>query len=214
MDEQGSQSRTRVIWVTIVASVVAAIGLVVMLLLGSSDSDQNHTIPLSQLAHQVQNGEIKSLEVSDDRVLAVTTTGQRFTTLLGHTNLFDARRQLGVTSEDLSAVGSVTEEARPTSIGFGTVTTVLFSAFLASSLLVLRGQGSNLDQRLMSFSKSSARRFPVSSGTTRFQDVAGVDEAKQELPGNRRVSQRSLEIRCGWGSHSQRRVAQRSARHG
>ncbi len=101
MDEQGSQSRTRVIWVTIVASVVAAIGLVVMLLLGSSDSDQNHTIPLSQLAHQVQNGEIQSLEVSDDRVLAVTTTGQRFTTLLGHTNLFDARRQLGVVHRDV-----------------------------------------------------------------------------------------------------------------
>jgi cell division protease FtsH len=181
MDEQGSQSRTRAIWVTIVSSVVAAVGLVVMLLLGSSSSNQNQTIPLSQLAHEVKNGEIKSLEVSDDRVLAVTTTGQRFTTLLGHANLFAALRELGVTSEGLSAIGSVTEDAPPTSIGFGALTSLLFAAFLGASLLILRGQRSSLDERLMSFGKSRARRVPFSAATTRFQDVAGVDEAKQEL---------------------------------
>jgi hypothetical protein len=77
MDERGSQSRTRVIWVTIVSAVIAAIGLVVVLLLGSSSTNQNRTFPLNQLAHQVKNGEIKSLEVSDDLIAQVLEEGVR-----------------------------------------------------------------------------------------------------------------------------------------
>jgi cell division protease FtsH len=101
--------------------------------------------------------------------------------VLGRNNLFDALREFGVTSDDLSAVGSVTEDAPPTTIEVRSVTMLLFAAFLAASLLLVRGRRSSLDERLMSFGKSSARRFLRSAGTTRFQDVAGMDEAKQEL---------------------------------
>src|SRR4029450_3205307 len=65
-------------------------------------------IALNDLAQRIKRNEIKSIEVTDDRVVAVASTpggqDQRFTTRTGRDNFLDAMRTFGVTAEDLSAV--------------------------------------------------------------------------------------------------------------
>ena len=52
-------------------------------------------------------------------------------------------------------------------------------------LIFRQAQGSN--NAAMSFGKSKARMFTGENPTVTFQDVAGVEESKEELTGNRRI---------------------------
>ena len=61
-------------------------------------------IALNQLAQQIQDGQIKSLEVTDERVLAQGNDQQRYSTRVGRdTNVLDVMRNFGVTPEQLAA---------------------------------------------------------------------------------------------------------------
>src|SRR3984893_16277342 len=66
-------------------------------------------IALNDLAQRIKRGEVKSLEVTDDRVVAVASTqggaDQRLTTRVGPTtNVLDAMRNCGVTPDQLASV--------------------------------------------------------------------------------------------------------------
>ena len=58
--------------------------------------------------------------------------------------------------------------------------------------------------KAMSFGKSRARLLSDTSEKVTFADVAGIDEAKEELRGDRRVSEGSQEIHHAWAAGSPR----------
>src|SRR3954453_23640557 len=66
-------------------------------------------IALNDLALRIQRHEIKSIEVTEDKVVATAASAggadQRFTTRVGRdTNVFEAMRAFGVAPEDMSTV--------------------------------------------------------------------------------------------------------------
>jgi cell division protease FtsH len=182
MDEQRPQEHTRITRVAILTVVAIALAVELVLVFGSAPSERDHQPDaLSHLAQQLKAGQITSLEVGDDRVLAVTATGERYAALLGRNSLFDVLRDFGVTPDDLANVASVVEYPPPTVNWFGGATLLLPAVLLGAILLFSAGRGPGPNQELMSFGKSRARRFFATATATTFQDVAGVDEAKQEL---------------------------------
>ncbi len=77
--------------------------------------------------------------------------------------------------------------------------------------MMRQAQGTN--NQAMSFGKSRARMFLGNKTVVTFNDVAGVDEAKKELPGSRRVPQVPGEVHLARRPHPTRRPAGRTSRH-
>src|SRR5437762_3565409 len=142
-------------------------------------------IALNELAMRIQRGEIKSIEVTDDRVVAVASVpggnDQRFTTRTGRDNFLDAMHNFGVTPEQLAGVTYTVKEPPQISNWLGILVNLLPLIFFGAILLFMMRQAQGSNNQALSFGKSRARMFMGNKPTITFQDVAGVEEAKQEL---------------------------------
>src|SRR5450631_1803817 len=143
-------------------------------------------IALNDLAQRIKRNEIKSLEVTDDRVVAVASTpggaDQRLTTRVGPTtNVLDAMRNFGVTPEQLANVQYTVKDPPQLSNWLGILVNLLPLIFFGAILLFMMRQAQGSNNQALSFGKSRARMFMGNKPTITFQDVAGVEEAKQEL---------------------------------
>src|ERR1700720_2585222 len=143
-------------------------------------------IALNDLAQRIKRNEIKSLEVTDDRVVAVASTpgsaDQRLTTRVGPTtNVLDAMRNFGVTPDQLATVQYTVKDPPQLSNWLGILVNLLPLIFFGAILLFMMRQAQGSNNQALSFGKSRARMFMGNKPTITFQDVAGVEEAKQEL---------------------------------
>ena len=87
-------------------------------------------------------------------------------------------------------------------------------ALLAGALLWIMNRSQGGGGRVMQFGRSQGQaRHARTSPKTTFADVAGVDEAKEELAGDRRLPQRTGEVPGAGRPHSQGRAARRAAGH-
>src|SRR6266496_511835 len=144
------------------------------------------SIALNELAVRIQQHSIKSMEITDDRVLAIASSpgapDQRFSTRVGRdTNVLEAMRAFGVTPEDLAAVQYTVKEPPQISNWLGILVNLLPLIFFGAILLFMMRQAQGSNNQALSFGKSRARMFMGNKPTITFQDVAGVEEAKQEL---------------------------------
>src|SRR5215216_5439803 len=149
---------------------------------GTTDVKQ---IALNDLAQRIKRSEIKSIEVTDDRVVAVATSpgGQdlKFTTRTGRDNFLEAMRSFGVTADELANVQYTVKEPPQISNWLGILVNLLPLIFFGAILLFMMRQAQGSNNQALSFGKSRARMFMGNKPTITFQDVAGVEEAKQEL---------------------------------
>ena len=86
---------------------------------------------------------------------------------------------------------------------------VLFFGFWIFLMNQMQGGGS----RVMNFGKSKAKRMSVDAPKITFRDVAGVDEAVQELRGDQGIPREPEEVPGARRPHPQGRAALRPARH-
>jgi cell division protease FtsH len=152
----------------------------------SPDSQQNLTI--NEVASMVEAGTIQRIEVKDDSsLLVITSDGDGQVEHVAYkepeTTLIAQLLDLGVSPEKLSPE-QIKIEASPPSPWNGILT--LASYFLPVLFLGImfwfifrQAQGSN--NAAMAFGKSKARMFSGEHPTVTFDDVAGVDESKEEL---------------------------------
>jgi cell division protease FtsH len=143
-------------------------------------------LTISEVAQQVQAGKITRIVVKDDNSLQVVSAGQsgpieQIARKEPETTLVSQLIALGVTPEHLS---SVSIEVNPPSpwAGVLTLASYILPVILLGGLfwfIFRQAQGSN--NAAMSFGKSRARMFSGEHPTVTFEDVAGVDEAKEEL---------------------------------
>ncbi|MCI0394040.1 MAG: ATP-dependent zinc metalloprotease FtsH [Chloroflexi bacterium] len=145
-------------------------------------------LPISQLAQQIKGGEIDRLEVSGDgREVKVIYKDPG--SLPGHalispvSSLEESLSNYGVTPEIYTAQGVIISYERPSQWG-GLLN--LVGIFLPALLIVgfiyfILRQAQGTNNQALSFGKSRARMFTGDHPTVSFEDVAGADEAKEEL---------------------------------
>ncbi len=80
-------------------------------------------------------------------------------------------------------------------------------------VIFLSRQMQNGAGRAMGFGKSKAKLLTEAHGRVTFEDVAGIDEAKEDLQEIVEFSARSAEIPAAGRAHSARRAACRPSRH-
>ncbi len=143
-------------------------------------------LTISEIAQQIQAGKITRIVVNNDNSLTVISPGasapiEQTARKEPETTLVSQLLAFGVTPEQLT---SVTIEVNPPSpwAGILTLASYILPIILIGGLfwfLFRQAQGSN--NAAMAFGKSKARMFSGEHPTVTFEDVAGIDESKEEL---------------------------------
>ena len=169
--------RNSFIYLIILGAVVMA---VVMFLRPSSNSRE---IPLSEVIAQAQAGNVVSIKASGD-TLEVQLRGEReplSSRKEESASIVEILRESGVPVTGEGAVeievGGPSQFGNIFGLFFNFLPLILFGGILI--FMMRQAQGSN--SQAMSFGRSRARMFTGQKPTVTFLDVAGQDEAKQEL---------------------------------
>ena len=137
--------------------------------------DDATEIPLSQLIAMSQNNELERIEI-EENILRVTATDG--TNYIAYKETIASIYEI----ENLNLNGVTVEVIGTSGINWGALLLNFLPLIIFGGLLFFlfrRAQGAN--SQAMSFGKSRARLFAADTPTVSFDDVAGVDEAKQDL---------------------------------
>ncbi len=151
----------------------------IFLLIGlSSPIDPVKTVPLSQVITDVKNGQVSQIVVVDNKLTVHEKNGNLQAFKEPGSNLYQLFKDAGV-SLDKTKV-TIKDET-----GFNNWVNIL-SSILPVVLMVaffyfLFRQARGAQESIFSFGQSKAKLFSKAQPKTTFADVAGVDEAKQEL---------------------------------
>jgi cell division protease FtsH len=165
--------------------IIAAVAMVVMAVQRESGSQESLTI--NEVARDIKAGKVARVVIEDNDTLRVIYTDGDIDGVESYketdTTLVAQLLALGVTADQLSPE-NVTIEVKPPSQWAGIVSGALYILpvlFMAGVLWFIFRQAQGSNNAAMSFGKSRARMFSGEHPTVTFQDVAGVEESKQEL---------------------------------
>jgi len=165
--------------------IIAAVAMVVMAVQRESGSQESLTI--NEVARDIKAGKVARVVIEDNNNLRVVYTDGDIDGVESYketdSTLVTQLLDLGVTPEQLSPE-NVTIEVKPPSQWAGIVSGALYILpvlFMAGVLWFIFRQAQGSNNAAMSFGKSRARMFSGEHPTVTFQDVAGVEESKQEL---------------------------------
>jgi cell division protease FtsH len=177
-----SRSRSTIIYVLLFAAIV----ILVFYSFNQSNSAQE-TISINQVAADVQSGKITRIVEDQDKLTVIYGTGAQEIQKISHqepgTTLVQQLKDLGVTTEQLSP-SHISIEYKPPSALVGIISSlgyILPFIFLAGVFWYVFRQAQGSNNAAMSFGKSRARMFTGDQPSVTFGDVAGVEEAKEEL---------------------------------
>ena len=138
--------------------------------------------PISQVAADINDGKVESVTVNDGSLKVAYVGG---TEVASHkeeaAELTESLLALGVNPEALDQVDILVEPPNPLGEWLAILGSFLPFIFLAVLFFFLMRQAQGTNSQAMSFGKSRARMFTGEKPTVTFDDVAGVEEAKQEL---------------------------------
>jgi cell division protease FtsH len=136
------------------------------------------SVPLSQLINDVKQGKVSSIDVSADKIDAMEKTGIIEASKESTADVYQLFQNAGV-KLDKTKVNVKNDSSLNNWINIlsGILPVVLMVAFFYFIFRQARGAQENV----FSFGQSKAKVFNKDKPRTTFKDVAGVDEAKQEL---------------------------------
>lgn len=145
-------------------------------------------ISITQLAQEIHNNQVSKVQVAGDgqQITVIYTDAQRTpaqSQISGVSSIEEVLANYGITSEDYSdAKPTVTYEKPSPLSGWLNLVGIFLPAILIIGFIYFifrQAQGTN--NQAISFGKSRARMFTGDHPTVTFEDVAGADEAKEEL---------------------------------
>src|SRR5215208_6938272 len=147
-----------------------------------SRSDQAEKTTFSQFLTQVDNGDVDtaSLKTKDNSVQVTLDSGQKYEVgyPLDYSDVLVNKLRTAESEHEISAFD--VQPAR-TSVILSLLTWVLPFLLFIGFWIFLMNQVQGGGSKVMSFGKSRAKRLSVDSPKITFRDVAGVDEAVEEL---------------------------------
>ncbi len=139
-------------------------------------SEQKNEITYSQFIQSVKQGDVSGVTISGSNIKGVGAGGEQFTTY--------SPGDLGLMG-DLLDNGVSVEAKPPEKDGFFKQLIISLAPILlliGVILYTMKGAGGAMGgKNPMSFGKSKARLIPKDESDTTFDDVAGVDEAKEDV---------------------------------
>jgi cell division protease FtsH len=175
-----SRNQSYIIYLLLFAAIIAMVFFTV-----NQQSAGTDEIAINELATDIKNGQVDTITEDDSRLEITYKNSDVIKTSTKDPNspLIAQLLELGVTPEELSA-DNITIDIRLPSPLLGIVS---IASYILPFLILIgmfwfifrQAQGNN--NAAISFGKSRARMFSGDHPTVSFEDVAGVDEAKEEL---------------------------------
>jgi cell division protease FtsH len=140
------------------------------------------TVPLTEVAQEAKKGNIEEIVVSGDELMVTLASGEKVRSNKDRTSdITEVLRNLGVTEDQLSSISLQFKEPSEFGNWLGLLTSFLPVILFGGLLLFMMRQAQSGNNQALSFGKSRARLSSGDTPTVTFADVAGVEEAKQEL---------------------------------
>ncbi len=157
------------------AGILLALVLFVQIIDGGNRAGQGDGIAYSDFLTRVDEGTVKSVTIGKDIVSGELTNGEKFRTYAPQdVQLVDRLKEKGVA---FSA-----EPEQQTSVWLILLYQSLpFLLILGIAFFVMRQMQKNAGSGAMGFGKSKAKLLTEKHGRVTFDDVAGIDEAREEL---------------------------------
>ena len=169
------------VWLAI-AGMLATAPLLLLVTSSPVNDASAHPIALSELAVEIKRSEISSIDIGGTEGVATDRFGTAHAFQVGsQTNLVRALSQFGVTPDELSAVEYTVRDPPGSAWLWQALGVVAPMILLGILVLIAMTASASANTQLLSLTRHRARRFVASTESTRFADVAGVDEAKREL---------------------------------
>ncbi len=155
--------------------------LTIFFTLFSNPLGGSREIPISDVINMTAGGDIDRIEVNGDRLTLYTNTGE---TLTSHKETDSSIVKI-LEKAGIDPLSSNVQIEVKGSNGFGSIFGILINflplIFFGAILLFMMRQAQGNSNQTFSFGKSRARMFVGNSPSVSFSDVAGVEEAKEEL---------------------------------
>lgn len=138
-----------------------------------SGNGRSGTLPFSEFLQKVEAGQVRSVNMDGETLEVTTTDNQRFKTIQPYgTDIIPDLRE-----NDVAFTAEPQERSFLSMISFYLLPMLLLLGFWFFMLNRMQGGG----RGAMGFGKSKAKLLTERSGKVTFDDVAGIDEAKEEL---------------------------------
>ena len=174
-----SRNKSFIIYLLLFIAIIAMVFFTV-----NQQSSASDEIAFNELATDIKAGLVDSI-IEDDSYLEITYKNNQIKTSTKDpsTPLIEQLVDLGVSPEDLSAENISVDILLPSPlVGIISIVSYILPFVILIGLfwfIFRQAQGNN--NAAITFSKSKARMFSGDHPTVTFEDVAGVDEAKEEL---------------------------------
>lgn len=149
-----------------------------------SSTPQPVRLYFNELAEKIKTGEVSRIIVDDNDLEIIYKNGtSAFSRVEPTKTTVEQLLDLGVTSEDLSPNRIQLEIKQPSNLNsvLSLITYILPVLLVFGLLYFMLRQAQGTNNQALSFGKSRARMFTGDQTTVTFDDVAGVEEAKEEL---------------------------------
>ncbi|MFC2026128.1 ATP-dependent zinc metalloprotease FtsH [Chloroflexota bacterium] len=147
-------------------------------------STTQEILSINQVAADIQSGDVERIVEDDDRLRVIYSEGnERTSQKEGASSLVEQLKAFGVTTEQLQP-DKVKLEIKAPSAWLGIATAlgyILPFIILAGVFWFVFRQAQGGNNAALSFGKSRARMFTGEQTSVTFEDVAGIEEAKEEL---------------------------------
>jgi len=145
--------------------------------------DTPSQISLTELAAKIKAGDVETVLVRDDelRVELKNDENAMMSRREGNVPITETLTGLGVAPEELAAVNIKYEAPGNATNWLSLLVNLLPLVFIGALFFILFRQTQGSNNQALSFGKSKARVFTGDKPTVKFDDVAGADEAKEEL---------------------------------
>ncbi|WP_430432227.1 ATP-dependent zinc metalloprotease FtsH [Oceanicaulis sp.] len=163
--------RNMLVWAILLVLLLALFNM----LQGPSQSAPSNEINYSQFMNQVESGQVSSVTIQGDTITGQTTGGATFrTTIPADANVTAVLRSADV---DITAQQPSEGGISPLGILINWFPMLLLIGVWIFFMRQMQGGG----RGAMGFGKSKAKLLTEKTGRVTFDDVAGIDEAKEEL---------------------------------
>ncbi len=171
------QRKNTFLYLIIIALIVAALAMMF-----NNGQQASSEITLNTLVEKVESGEIHQIEVSNNKLNIELVDGSKlFAFKEPGSSIYEILEKAGVDEDVISTLPLTVEDTESdkfwTDLLIGIVPFLLIIAFFV--FMMRSAQSSN--NQAMSFGKSRAKTYDKGKQKTNFDDVAGAEEAKEEL---------------------------------
>lgn len=158
-------------------SIFAVLGLLLVVTLFNPLPATNE-VPVSKVLQDIREDKVKSLTVENNKVEVDYKEGEDKVAYKDNESIY---RILDSAKVDASKVQVSVKDQSMGDAWFGLITTFLPMLLIIGFFFLIFRQAKDSQGSLFSFGQSRAKLFNKDQPRTKFNDVAGVDEAKNEL---------------------------------